>query len=39
MAEIKEREFELFFADKVNVNMSLYHIDKKIQLPVLYLKD
>ena len=39
MAEIKEREFELFFADKANVNMSSYHIDKKIQLPVLYLKD
>jgi len=39
MAEIKEREFELFFADKANVNMSSYHIDKKTQLPVLYLKD
>ncbi|RHZ82305.1 hypothetical protein Glove_109g252 [Diversispora epigaea] len=39
MAEIKEREFELFFADKENVNMSSYHIDKKTQLPILYLKD
>ncbi|PKY32386.1 hypothetical protein RhiirB3_394002, partial [Rhizophagus irregularis] len=39
MAEVKEREFELFFADKANVNMSSYHIDKKTQLPVLYLKD
>ncbi|GBC35988.2 hypothetical protein GLOIN_2v1767205 [Rhizophagus irregularis DAOM 181602=DAOM 197198] len=39
MAEIKEREFELFFADKANVNMSSYHINKKTQLPVLYLKD
>ena len=39
IAEVKEREFELFFADKANVNMSLYHIDKKTQLPVLYLKD
>ncbi|PKB97337.1 hypothetical protein RhiirA5_431840 [Rhizophagus irregularis] len=39
MAEIKEREFELFFADKANVNMSSYHIDKKTQLPVLYLKN
>jgi hypothetical protein len=39
MDEIKEREFELFFADKENVNMSSYHIDKKTQLPVLYLKD
>ena len=39
MAEIKEREFELFFADKANVNISSYHIDKKTQLPVLYLKD
>ena len=39
MNKIKEREFELFFADKANVNMSSYHIDKKTQLPVFYLKD
>ena len=39
MAEIKEREFELFFADKANVNISSYHINQKTQLPVLYLKD
>ncbi len=39
MTEIKEREFELVFADKANVNMSSYHIDQKIQLPVLYFKD
>ncbi|CAB4438535.1 unnamed protein product [Rhizophagus irregularis] len=39
MAEVKEREFELFFANKANVNMSSYHINKKTQLPVLYLKD
>ncbi|RHZ51364.1 hypothetical protein Glove_479g10 [Diversispora epigaea] len=39
IAEIKEREFELFFADKENINISSYHIDKKTQLPILYLKD
>ena len=37
--EVKEKEFQLFFADKSNVNMSSYKIDAKIQLPVLYLKD
>ncbi|GBB88740.1 hypothetical protein RclHR1_15320004 [Rhizophagus clarus] len=39
MVEVKKKEFELFFADKANVNMSSYHIDKKTQLPILYLKD
>ncbi|GBC08198.1 hypothetical protein RclHR1_07960014 [Rhizophagus clarus] len=39
MVEVKEREFKLFFANKTNVNMSSYHIDKKTQLPILYLKD
>ncbi|RHZ84259.1 hypothetical protein Glove_84g140 [Diversispora epigaea] len=39
MPEIKEKEFQLFFADKANVNMSSYKIDAKTQLPVLYLKD
>jgi hypothetical protein len=39
MPEVKEKEFELFFADKTNVNMSSYKVDAKTQLPVLYLKD
>src|SRR3954462_1487773 len=39
MPEVKEKEFELFFADKANVNMSSYKVDAKTQLPVLYLKD
>jgi len=39
MPKVKEKEFELFFADKANVNMSFYKVDAKIQLPVLYLKN
>ena len=39
MSEVKEREFQLFFTDKANVNMSSYKVDTKTQLPVLYLKD
>ena len=39
MSEVKEKQFELFFADKANVNMSSYKVDAKTQLPVLYLKD
>ncbi|RGB22570.1 hypothetical protein C1646_775865 [Rhizophagus diaphanus] len=39
MSEVKEKEFQLFFADKANVNMSFYKMDAKIQLSVLYLKD
>jgi hypothetical protein len=39
MSEVKEKEFQLFFADKANVNMSSYKIDAKTQLPILYLKD
>ena len=39
MPEVKEKEFELFFADKANVNMSSYKVDAKTQLSVLYLKD
>jgi hypothetical protein len=39
MSEVKKKEFELFFADKANVNMSSYKVDAKTQLPVLYLKD
>jgi hypothetical protein len=39
MSEIKEKEFELFFTDKVNVNMSSYKVNAKTQLPILYLKD
>ena len=37
--EVKEKQFELFFADKANVNMSSYKVDVKIQLSILYLKD
>ncbi|UZO03157.1 uncharacterized protein OCT59_023569 [Rhizophagus irregularis] len=39
MSEVKEKQFELFFADKENVNMSSYKVDAKTQLPVLYLKN
>ena len=39
MPEVKEKEFQLFFTDKANVNMSSYKIDAKTKLPVLYLKD
>ena len=39
MLEVKEKQFELFFTDKANVNMSSYKVDAKTQLPVLYLKD
>ncbi|CAB4432326.1 unnamed protein product [Rhizophagus irregularis] len=39
MSEVKEKEFQLFFADKANVNMSSYKMDVKTQLLVLYLKD
>ena len=39
MSEVKEKEFQLFFADKANVNMSSYKMDAKTQMLVLYLKD
>ncbi|RHZ80262.1 hypothetical protein Glove_138g48 [Diversispora epigaea] len=39
MSEVKEKEFQLFFIDKANVNISSYKVDTKTQLPVLYLKD
>ena len=39
MLEVKEKEFELFFADKANVNMNSYKVDAKTQLLVLYLKN
>ena len=39
MSEIKEREFELFFQDKSNVNMSSYRVDPKTNLLILYLQD
>ncbi|RHZ80994.1 hypothetical protein Glove_130g138 [Diversispora epigaea] len=39
MSEVKEKEFELFFTDKANVNMSSYKVDSKTQLPILYIKD
>ena len=39
MSEVKEKQFELFFADKANVNMSSYKVDSKTNLSLLYLKD
>ncbi|CAG8819376.1 3972_t:CDS:1, partial [Racocetra persica] len=36
---IKEKEFELFFNDKDNINMSSYKVDHQTNLPVLYLKN
>ncbi|RHZ85233.1 hypothetical protein Glove_69g36 [Diversispora epigaea] len=33
------KQFESFFADKKNVNMSLYKSDNKTGLPILYLQD
>ena len=39
MNEGKEKQFEAFFADKANVNMSSYKIDPKTNMPILYLKD
>jgi len=39
MSEVKEKEFQLFFADKANVNMSSYKVNAKTHLSVLYLKD
>ena len=39
ISEIKDREFESFFSDKENVTMSSYHVDPKINLPLLYLKN
>jgi hypothetical protein len=39
MSEVKEKQFELFFANKANVNISLYKVNAKIQLPILYLKN
>ena len=35
MPEVKEKEFELFFANKANINMNSYKVDAKTQLPVL----
>ncbi|CAG8713647.1 15805_t:CDS:2, partial [Racocetra persica] len=39
MSVIKEKEFELFFNNKDNVNMSSYKVDHQTNLSVLYLKD
>ncbi|CAG8697322.1 3713_t:CDS:2, partial [Racocetra persica] len=39
ISEIKNREFEVFFADKDNVFMSSYKVHSKTNLPILYLKD
>ena len=35
----KEKQFEAFFADKANVNMSSYKVDPRTNMPILYLKD
>jgi hypothetical protein len=32
-------QFQLFFSDKNNVNMSSYKVDQKTGLPILYLKE
>lgn len=37
--EVKDKEFEAFFADKDNVSMSSYKVHSKTNLPTLYLKD
>ena len=39
MAEGKEKQFEAFFADKMNVNMSSYKVDPKTNMPILYLNE
>ena len=39
ISEGKEKQFEAFFADKANVNMSSYKVDPKTNMPILYLKD
>jgi hypothetical protein len=39
MAEGNEKQFEAFFADKMNVNMSSYKVDLKTNMPILYLND
>ncbi|KAF0500237.1 hypothetical protein F8M41_020328 [Gigaspora margarita] len=39
MSDVKEKEFELFFADKSNVNMSSYQVNKASGPPILYLQD
>ncbi|MDW3630572.1 MAG: hypothetical protein QOK71_03965 [Nitrososphaeraceae archaeon] len=39
MSTEKERQFEMFFADKENVTMSSYKVDAKTNMPILYLKD
>ena len=37
--EVKDREFEAFFADKDNVSMNSYKVNSKTNLPILYLKN
>jgi len=32
-------QFQVFFSDKNNVNMSSYKVDEKTGLPILYLKE
>ena len=39
VSEVKDQEFEAFFADKDNVSMSSYKVHAKTNLPILYLKD
>ncbi|CAG8454715.1 133_t:CDS:2 [Diversispora eburnea] len=39
VSKIQDQQFEAFFSDKNNVSMSSYIVDKKMGLPLLYLKD
>jgi len=39
ISEVKDHEFDAFFADKDNVSMSSYKVDSKTNLLILYLKD
>ena len=39
MNEGKEKQFEVFFANKMNVNMCSYQVYPKTNIPILYLKD
>ncbi|RHZ84344.1 hypothetical protein Glove_83g48 [Diversispora epigaea] len=38
MSEVKVKEFELFFTDKVNVNMSFYKVDAKLNYHIFWEK-
>ena len=34
-----QNQFDTFFADKANVNMSSYKVDARTNLPIMYLQD